>query len=336
MAATIKDIARITGLGLATISKYLNGGHVLDKNRKAIERAMADLNYHVNEFGRNLKTGHSGTVGVVIPELNVQFSAEIISAMEDVLRQHGLGVIVCDCRTNEEREADAIEFLLSKRVDGLINMPVCQTSKNLKPAIARGIPILLIDRQLRDVQLDSVIIDNIRASEDACRHLIEKGHRRIGLIAGPQDAFTARQRVLGYYQSLIACGLKPEESLIAYGDFTSDSGYAQTTELLHRCLDVSALLVANYDMTLGALMALHDMNLRLGEDVSVIGIDNMQLSCLVRPRLTVIEQPLKSIGAEAAELMLKRLQQEPGQAANPVTISLTATLRPGESVKELN
>ena len=172
LAVTIKDIARHTGLGLATISKYLNGGNVLEKNRIKIDQAIKELDYHVNEFGRSLKTGHSGTIGVVIPELSIQFSACIISAMEDVLRQHNLGVIVCDCRTDVQREADAISFLLGKRVDGMINMPVCHSKKNLQPAIDRGIPIVLIDRVVSDCKLDAVLIDNIGAAQKACEYFI--------------------------------------------------------------------------------------------------------------------------------------------------------------------
>ena len=118
MAATMKDIARRTGLGLATISSYFNGGNVREKNRKKIEEAIEELHYEVNEVARNLKTNATKTIGVVIPELNNTFCAEIISGMEDILRNHGYATMICDCRTDRKLEQEAVDFLLRKRVDG--------------------------------------------------------------------------------------------------------------------------------------------------------------------------------------------------------------------------
>ena len=117
MAATMKDIARRTGLGLATISSYFNGGNVREKNRIKIEEAIEELHYEVNEVARGLKTNATKTVGVVIPELNNVFCAEIISGMEDILRSHGYAAIVCDCRTDKKLEKEAVDFLTRKRVD---------------------------------------------------------------------------------------------------------------------------------------------------------------------------------------------------------------------------
>ena len=132
MAATMKDIARRTGLGLATISSYFNGGNVREKNRIKIEEAISELHYEVNEVARGLKTNATKTIGVVIPELNNTFCSEIITAMEDVLRNHGYATIICDCRTDKKLEKEAVEFLIRKRVDGLINMPADITGEHLK------------------------------------------------------------------------------------------------------------------------------------------------------------------------------------------------------------
>ena len=164
MAATVKDIAQRTGLGLATISKYLNGGHVLKKNQVLIEEAIKALDFQVNELGRGLKTGKSHTVGVVIPELSNLFSTTIISQMEDLLRQQGYGVLVCDCRTDPKLEGEAIRFLMARRVDGLINMPVGQGDQNLRPALQKGLPVLLMDRLIPGLDLDAVLVDNVSAA----------------------------------------------------------------------------------------------------------------------------------------------------------------------------
>lgn len=162
MPATMKDIARRTGLGLATISKYLNGGHVLEKNRIAIEAAIEELDFTVNEFARNLKTSKSHTIGVVIPELGNLFTTTIVTALEDTLRRHGYGIIISDCRTNERLEKEAVRFLLGKMVDGIINMPVNQGGGHLLPALEKNIPVVLIDRMIPSLsgRVNAVLIDN--------------------------------------------------------------------------------------------------------------------------------------------------------------------------------
>ena len=186
MAATMKDIARRTGLGLATISSYFNGGNVREKNRIKIEEAIEELHYEVNEVARGLKTNATRTIGVVIPELNNTFCAEIITGMEDVLRSHGYATIVCDCRTDKKLEREAVEFLTRRRVDGIINMPVDEEGNHLKRFQKTGKPIVLIDRKIQGINCDSVLVDNKKAAEDAVRLFYRErtpkywNHRRTG------------------------------------------------------------------------------------------------------------------------------------------------------------
>ena len=151
MAATIKDIAKKTGLGLATISSYLNGGNVREQNRIKIEKAIEELHYEVNEVARGLKTKRSRIIGIIIPELNNIFCAEIITEVEDILRNHGYATMVCDCRTDENREIEAIEFLKKRRVDGVIVMSSAKNGKHLQILKKSGIPVVLIDRMLPDI-----------------------------------------------------------------------------------------------------------------------------------------------------------------------------------------
>ena len=195
----MKDIARLTGLGLATISSYFNGGNVREKNRVKIEKAIEELHYEVNEVARGLKTNATKTIGVVIPELNNIFCAEIITGMEDILRSHGYATIVCDCRTDKKLEQEAVEFLIRRRVDGIINMPVDETGAHLKKFQKTGKPIVLIDRKIQGIPCDSVLVDNKKAAEYAMQLFIEKGHKKIGIIGGPEGIFTAEERLEGYY-----------------------------------------------------------------------------------------------------------------------------------------
>lgn len=334
MAATVKDIAQRTGLGLATISKYLNGGHVLKKNQALIEEAIKALDFQVNELGRGLKTGKSHTVGVVIPELSNLFSTTIISQMEDLLRQQGYGVLVCDCRTDPKLEGEAIRFLMARRVDGLINMPVGQGDQNLRPALQKGLPVLLMDRLIPGLDLDAVLVDNVSAARESTAHLLERGHREIGVIAGPAQVFTSSQRLMGCQDAYRQAGLDPEGQHIAFGDYTVQGGYSAAKALIQAHPAMTAMLVTNYEMTLGAVIALNELGLTLGREMSMIGFDNMQLSQVVKPGLCVVEQPLKDMGAALAGRMMERLRGE--GVPSPQVQYLNARLCPGKSVRKVS
>lgn len=308
MAATMKDIARQTGLGLATISRYLNGGKVKAQNRIAIETAISELSFTVNEFARSLKTSKSKTIGVIIPELNNTFVATIITVIEDILRKKGYAVIICDCSTNEDLEKEAVQFLVNKTVDGIINMPVCKDGSHLKPALDKDLPVVLIDRMIAGLsdRVDAVVVDNKQAAKDAASYLITNGHRNIGIIVGPEDVYTSRQRLLGYNQAFAERGLECD-GYVEYGDYTVHSGYANMQKLLSKHNDMTAVFVTNYEMTLGAIIAINEAGIKLPDELSVIGFDNLQLAQVIKPRLTIITQPLEEIGEQAAAVMLERL-----------------------------
>ena len=165
MGATMKDIARETGLGLATISSYLNGGNVREKNRIKIEEAIEKLHFEVNEVARGLKTNRTKTIGIILPELNNIFFSEIITAAEDLLRSHGYATMICDCRSDVKREEDAAEFLLHRRVDGLIMMPTGAEKKVFDRFRKSGRPVVLIDRRMENGDCDCVLVDNEGAAQ---------------------------------------------------------------------------------------------------------------------------------------------------------------------------
>ena len=332
MAATLKDLARETGLGLATLSKYYNGGTVREKNRLLIEAAVKKLRSVPNEVARSLKTQQTRVIGVVIPELSNAFITSIISAMEDILRKKDYAVIVCDCRSNPKREKEAVEFLLHRRVDGLINMATDSTGSHLKAALNAGIPVLLIDRLIESLRgkASAVIIDNVHAAGQAVRKLTDFGHRRIGLVLGSPELYTTNQRLTGYLNALEEAGITPSEEYIRYGDYTMDGGYQAAQELIRLDNRPTALFVTNFEMTLGAMLALQHNNIRVPEDLSVIGFDKLELFGEIFPNLTLIRQPQMSIGREAAGLMLDMLSEKDSFA--PRIVTLITELTEGSSV----
>ena len=317
MAATMKDIARRTGLGLATISSYFNGGNVREKNRIKIEEAIQELHYEVNEVARGLKTNATKTIGVVIPELNNTFFA----------------TIVCDCRTDKRLERDAVEFLSRKRVDGIISMPVDAEGNHLKKFQKTGKPIVLIDRRIRELSCDSVLVDNEKAAEDAMRVFFQAGHRKIGIIGGPEEISTAQERLQGYRNAYEKENIPVRESLIYHGDYTIQGGVQGIEKLVADNPDMTAVFVTNYEMTMGAVIGMNELGLKIPEQLSVIGFDNLQFARACNPKLTIVAQPTQGIAGEVAGIMLKRLEGAASEETEPITEKLGAEIIMGKSVR---
>ncbi len=337
MAATVKDIARRTGLGLATISSYLNGGNVREKNRVKIEQAISELNFEVNETARGLKTNRTHTIGVVIPELNSVFCAKVIGRIEDILRQHGYALIICDCRTDKTREREAVEFLMKKRVDGIINMPVDGSGKHLERFCKTGKPVVLIDREIPALGCDSVCAQNREAVKEAVKLLYDHGHSSIGLIAGTQDVLTAQERLSGYEEGCREYGIPMKDSLVYSGDCTIESGVKGLKYLKDNNPDLTAVVVGNYNMTVGVLIGMNELGLSMPDQLSVIGFDNLEFARACQPRLTILDQPTGEIADNVATILLKRLEEQ-GNAADhvPCKLRLQTALIEGKSIKTLH
>lgn len=310
MGATMKDIARRTGLGLATISSYLNGGNVREKNRIKIEEAIEELNFEVNEVARGLKTNRTKTIGIVIPELNNIFFAEIITEAEDILRSQGYATMICDCRSDAEREREAVEFLYHRRVDGLIVMPTGTSDAGFQKFIRAGKPIVMIDRKMRDVCCDCILVDNEGAAEDAVKRLVRAGHRKIGMIAGPEDVYTARERQRGYEKAVKENKAAADAGLIARGNYTIAGGAAAMRALWENNPDMTAVFISNYEMTVGAMMEINDLGIRVPDELSVIGFDNVDFARASAPRLSIVTQPTAKIAREAADTLLEKLRDK--------------------------
>jgi LacI family transcriptional regulator len=333
IAATIKDVAKYTGLSIATISKYINGGNVLEENKKIIDEAIKALNFRVNEMARGLKTNKSKTVGILIPNLEKVFCTSIVSNIENILIKHGYSTIICDYKEDIELEKNKLKFLVSKMVDGIIIMPLGEDGSIIQETIDEGVKVVLIDRALKDVECDVVLVDNLNSSYDAVEEFIIKGHKRIGIISGPKEVYTAEERLKGYYRVHDDYSMEVDEALIKYGDYNIDSGYELLNELLREENPPTAVFVTNYEMTLGAIMAINENNIVVPEQLSIIGYDNLQMAKIIKPPLSIVVQPMKAIGETAAELILKRLNDDTGNF--PARYRLKTEMLIKESVKRL-
>lgn len=307
ISITIKDVAHRTGLSIATISKYINGGNVLEKNKEIIQNAIDELNFTVNEMARGLKTNKTKTVGIALPNLNNLFFTSIVSKIEDIILKYGYGTIICDYKENYELEKKKLDFLVNKSVDAIILVPSGKEEAELKKMLKNGMPIILIDRLLKNVQCDVVLGDNLNSSYDAVEQLFILGHKRVGVIVGPKEMYTAEERLKGYCRVHEDYSVKIDTELIKYGDYSMQSGFYMFKELLNIQNPPTAIYITNYEMTLGTIMAINEMNIKIPEDISIIGFDNLDLVKVINPPLSVVVQPMENIGEVTANLLLKRL-----------------------------
>lgn len=331
--ATIKDVAKHTGLSIATISKYINGGNVLEENRVLIKDAIETLGYKRNEMARGLKTNKTMTIGILIPSLENIFFTSIVSIIEGELLEKGYGTIICDFKEQPDLEKKKLEFLMNKNVDGIIMVSYNSTKEDIEGILKQDIPVILLDRIVKGLECDCILSDNLNASYAAVEALIVRKHRRIGIVCGPDDTYTANERQKGYVRVHEDYDLNIDRSLILNTDYTVEGGYNAMTQLWHMQTPPTAVMITNYEMTIGAIMAINDLGIDVPDALSIVGFDNIQMSKVVRPPLSIVEQPMEEIGLKAAKLLIKRLNGD--NSSFPSIYRLKTTVHIKESVKKL-
>lgn len=316
--ATMKDLAKETGLSIATISKYMNGGNVLEENRLKIDEAVEKLGYKLNFFARGLKTNRSMTIGVLLPTIASAFFASIMEAMDETFQARGYNCVIATYNFSKKLEREKLEYFISNNVDGIILVPEQMDGDELEKIVGTT-PLVLLDRMVTGGHFDMVVSDNLNAIYSAMERLIAKNHRRIGIIVGPQSISTAYERMVGYRRIYQDYQLELDESLIAVGDYDVESGHRLFMELMKQENPPTAICVTNYDMTVGAVTAAHAMGIQLPNQVDFIGFDNTDLCAVTSPPLEIVEQPVSQIGQSVAERLLARLD---GDTSEPQLLRL--------------
>lgn len=333
MPATIRDIREMTGLSVATISKYLNGGNVLPENRVKLEAAIRELHYEVNELARGLVTNRTRTVGVLVYSIESLFNGTLLRYLGEALRRLGYGVLICDSCEDEEVEAQSLRFLVSKKVDGIIVVPVSHRSQFLQPAREAGVPVVLMDRSLADEEHDCVKIDNRMAAFRAMRLLLENGHRKIAVICSACE-YTGVERYKGFLDAMEQAGLPVPDAYRRCGRHAMEYGYKSMKELLRLENMPTAVFMTNYEITLGAVMAVKETPYRCPDDISMLGFDDLILSQVVEPRMYMVVQPMKEMSERAVELLMQRICGREAEEP-PVEILLSTRIQEGNSIRRL-
>jgi DNA-binding LacI/PurR family transcriptional regulator len=321
---TLREVADLAGVSTATVSRVLNEyPYIHDDTRKRVLKAIKQLDYRPSRVARRLRKKGAQILGLVIADVSNPYYTAVIQSIENIAHAHKYSMLLCNSGEDPNRERIHINILLEEQVAGIIISPVDEESISCEAFLRQGIPVVAIDRRFRNLKLDSVLVDNSMGAYEATCHLIRLGHKRIGLIAGPSRLTTGRERQAGYEKALNENGLGVDPDLIEVGDFKQQSGYTKACDLLNRQDRPTALFVSNNLMTLGALNAIHDIGLRIPQDIAIVGFDDLSWAPSINPPLTAVAQPTYELGKWAANLLLGRLSERDKE---PVEIILKPSL----------
>lgn len=311
MAASIKDVAAKSGVSAATVSHVINNTRfVADSTKEKIMSAMEELKYVPNSMARSLRTNKTRTVALLIPDISNFFFTELAEAIESVLSKNGYSLFLCNTGEDIFVEKKQIMLMSSQLVSGIIIAPTNRDFDYRSLFTDENYPIVFIDRKTNELQGDAIIVDGKRATYKAVSCLIDKGHKRIGYIAGRSSLSTTDERLAGYLEAIEGKGIAIDESLIKRGDSKYESGYKLTEELLET--NTTAIFVSNNLMAVGAMKCLSNKNISIPERMAIIGFDDYNWSTITNPPLSTIKQPVTKLGTTAAELILKRIENPIG------------------------
>lgn len=307
---TLEMVAQAAGVSPSTVSRILNGtAAVTDDKRRAVDEAIARLGFVPNPVARGLAGGRTLSVGVVTQAIDSPFYGVALRGIEDTLDKAGYSPLFVSGHWNALEEGRCIEMLRARRVDGIVVLDGRLADSALR-ACARALPLVVTGRVLKAANLFSLHFDNFEGARQATAHLLGLGHQRIAFIAGDAAHPDALERERGYRAALEAAGRPFEPALVVPGLFHEEGGRAATERLLEARQRFTAIFAANDQMAVGACLALHRQGLRVPQDVSVVGFDDLLASRHTLPPLTTVHQPAYEMGQLAAQAMLQMLQGE--------------------------
>lgn len=310
--ATMKDVARLAGVSIATVSATVNrSAFVSPELRSRVTEAIQQLGYAPDGVARSLKKGRTQLLGLIVADITNAFFTELVHVIEGAVQDAGYSVLLCDTDEDFEKEREFLRILRSHRVEGVILAPTGTPDDYLAlRGVADRLPLVLVDRALPDLGFDSVMVDSYAAAYEATAHLVALGHREIATIAGPAHLGTARDRLEGFRAALADRGISVRPEFVRSGNFREDDAMAASRDLLTGRVRPSAVFVANNHMMIGMMRAIATLDLDCPKDISVIGIDDFPWANAFRPRLTVVRQPVEEIGREAVRLLLERTRSD--------------------------
>jgi len=308
-SATLRDIAAAAGVSTSTAARALSGrGYVSQQAREKVERAAGQLGYVPDALARSLRSRSTQVIGVLITDISNPFYAEVADGIEQVLRSRGYQVLLADSDGGRpDVEAATIRTFRSMRVDGLIVTPAVPVSRAVRQLADSGTVVVKVDRAEVEDHCDAVLVDNELGARAATQHLIELGHRRIGVVLGESRYSSFAGRLEGYRTALREAGLAQDQTLVVEAGLHSVNARRAVDTLLRSHPEVTAIFATNGPMAMAVLRHLRDESCRIPDDISVVAWDEAPWMEIVSPRITTVAQPTKEMGREAARLLVERL-----------------------------
>lgn len=305
--ATIRDVAKLAGVSVATVSRVLNkNGYVNKETEQKVMGAIEQLQYEPNAVARGLAGKQTGTIALILPDISNPFFPELARGVEDVAHRFGYTVILCNSDDQGSKERSYIEVLKKKYIDGIIFASSTLEDTDITYMRKSEIPMVLLDRAPRKESCSVVRVKNYEGARHAVEHLLRIGCKRVAHIYGPQEMITARERLAGYEDTVkMYDWFSP--SLMVPGHFRIDGGQHAIETLLTKHPDVDGIFAGNDLMAVGAMKALYRLGKKVPEDVAIIGFDGIGLTEIVEPELSTIAQPIYDMGALAATTLIQKI-----------------------------
>jgi len=306
------DVARKAGVSLKTASRVLNDSTELRPATAArVREAMAQLGYQPNEMARGLKSKRSAAITLVAPNLADPFTAAAVQAAQDVAREHGYVVILATSGGDVAVEESELQVMARRQIDGVILVAADSSKSNLKPLLAKNLPIVVFDEPVRGEQVDTITVTNRKGARSATEHLIEHGYRRILAVGARPSLFTCAERVAGYRSAMKSAKLETTELLVRHEEELTLEALAEVVTGPNR---VDAIFSLNWVCSMRVLRGLSRLGLRFPKDLAFVSFDDFELAEMIPPGLTVVRQPSSELGRRAATVLFERME---GAKKNP-------------------
>lgn len=327
--ATIKDICQKTGLAIGTVSKYLNGGSLKQANADKIRSAILELDYKVDIYARGMKTKKTNTVGVLLPQLGNAFYGSIATAIGTELQKHGYEMLVQESNYNPDREIECLNSFVERRTDGIICFLLSEDLSKFEKFANE--PLVIMERdQIKEFSAERVNVNNKEIVKETTKYLIDEGHEKIAGVF-PIGSFTGEERVKGFIEAYEEKNIPFENDLIYYFDEKLSNEYDVISKILDekKC---TALFTSNYTSTLSAMFLFNERHIKIPNDISIIGFDNIMFTKLFTPKLTIITQPIEEIAEVSVNRVIDLIENKNFKKRNNL---LKCKLLYGESVKKI-
>lgn len=312
MATSIKDVAREAGVSIATVSRVLNDIDVVNEDtKKKVLDAIKKLGYRPNIVARSLKTQRTKTIGILIPDISSQFYPEIVRGAEDVANIYDYNIILGNSDFDVEKEKEYLKVLKEKMVDGVIYMSSSLEQEILDLINELDLKTILVETKDKDGLLPSVTIDNVKATYEGTKHLIGNGAKSLAFIGVENDNKNAwGERYIGFEKAVTEAGLTIDKDLVYFKNLKVKSGVTGVESFIKSGKNMDAIVCASDEIAMGAINALRDANIRVPEDVQIIGFNDNHVASVFYPKITTVSQPSYDMGSVAMRMLIKLLSKK--------------------------